>query len=622
MDRTDEERQQLFPVRVVTEEERRATTSNLISFSTFKSHYTTATDTTVDNRSKMNAIKYQGSCGSCYAFSATAIAEASVVFAGKTNEVFSEQDVLDCYADSGGCGGGNTKNVIRNYFHTSGVVLESDCEYLGEESTCNSDTTRYYANQFQPVYLSAPLSTNADAKTFLKHVGVIGAYIYADSTVESYSSGVLSCTTSYSSVNHEVTIVGYTVIDDEDIWIIRNSWDTCWGIEGYMYLVMGSCATDIFVGDGVLFDNCFELTSESSCSTNPHCQYCSSADTCVLVTETCPECSSGDCCSEGAYRSSSYVCYTATGLCDKDVYCTGSSASCPTDIYASSSTVCRAVTDACDVAEYCTGSSASCPTDIYASASTLCRDAAGECDVAEYCTGSSASCPTDIYASSSTLCRAAASADCDVAEYCTGASADCPTDVYKTGVCDEAENDCEEDAYCSGGTCTAKTYKSTGTPCDDGDSCTTNDLCDGSGVCNGQNTECACSSDEDCEDNNVCTTEYCDADTLACVYASIEETDVLCRVAADECDYVEYCANGVCPEDLTNATCVAEHTGITESEKASFPMYAVAIIAIGTVLLVVVIMFVVHRVWKNGDELDGGEAPTTASTESNSAHQE
>ncbi len=48
---------------------------------------------------------------------------------------------------------------------------------------------------------------------------------------ESYSSGTLSCSPG-AAVNHAVVLVGYTA----DAWIIKNSWDTTWGMAGYAYI--------------------------------------------------------------------------------------------------------------------------------------------------------------------------------------------------------------------------------------------------------------------------------------------------------------------------------------------------------------------------------------------------
>lgn len=45
-----------------------------------------------------------------------------------------------------------------------------------------------------------------------------------------YASGIIDSPQCGISVDHDVTIVGYT----ENAWIIRNSWGTGWGEDGYM----------------------------------------------------------------------------------------------------------------------------------------------------------------------------------------------------------------------------------------------------------------------------------------------------------------------------------------------------------------------------------------------------
>jgi choice-of-anchor A domain-containing protein len=137
----------------------------------------------------------------------------------------------------------------------------------------------------------------------------------------------------------------------------------------------------------------------------------------------------GSCCSSTCqFQSTATLCRTASGSCDNNEYCTGSSATCPADTYQSYSTLCRPASGPCDNNEYCTGSTAQCPADTYQSYSTLCRPASGPCDNNEYCTGSTAGCPVDTYKPTSTDCRASIG-PCDPAEYCTGAEAQCPADV-------------------------------------------------------------------------------------------------------------------------------------------------------------------------------------------------
>ncbi len=63
--------------------------------------------------------------------------------------------------------------------------------------------------------------------------------------LQTYTSGVLTAGTCGTQVDHCVQVVGYND-GASKYWIVRNSWNTDWGVEGYIYveLVGGrtSCA--------------------------------------------------------------------------------------------------------------------------------------------------------------------------------------------------------------------------------------------------------------------------------------------------------------------------------------------------------------------------------------------
>ena len=63
-----------------------------------------------------------------------------------------------------------------------------------------------------------------------------------------YKSGVLSSACDSRFINHAVLVVGYaTSSTQQDYWIVKNSWGTDWGINGYVYIARGNQNA----GDGV-----------------------------------------------------------------------------------------------------------------------------------------------------------------------------------------------------------------------------------------------------------------------------------------------------------------------------------------------------------------------------------
>ena len=68
--------------------------------------------------------------------------------------------------------------------------------------------------------------------------GPHAVYVYANEAFQRYNSGIFddyACST--SSYNHAVINVGYD--KTEGYWLIRNSWSTSWGENGYMKIVRG-----------------------------------------------------------------------------------------------------------------------------------------------------------------------------------------------------------------------------------------------------------------------------------------------------------------------------------------------------------------------------------------------
>ena len=68
-----------------------------------------------------------------------------------------------------------------------------------------------------------------------------------------YTKGIKT-TCEYSGLNHGVLLVGYGIENGINYWIIKNSWGTSWGENGYIRLQrgLGLCGMNIMVSTSVL----------------------------------------------------------------------------------------------------------------------------------------------------------------------------------------------------------------------------------------------------------------------------------------------------------------------------------------------------------------------------------
>ncbi|KAJ6247798.1 hypothetical protein M0813_18433 [Anaeramoeba flamelloides] len=189
----------------------------------------------------VSPIKDQATCGSCYAFSVIGALEGQHFLShGKLLE-FSEQNVIDCMWNaphkSWGCDGSEQWKVFDGLMNLGGIMSEEDYPYLGVTGYCGFDKTKkaatihsYYnvSNDeqivMQALYQMGPLAVSYD---------VVSSNVY-------YSGGYYEDDTcSKTSLNHAVLMVGwgnYQGDPTKPYWLIKNSWSTHWGDEGYMYI--------------------------------------------------------------------------------------------------------------------------------------------------------------------------------------------------------------------------------------------------------------------------------------------------------------------------------------------------------------------------------------------------
>nr|KAG5711235.1 hypothetical protein BaRGS_004879 [Batillaria attramentaria] len=173
----------------------------------------------VDWRTKgyVTPVKNQGQCGSCWSFSTTGSLEGQHFRATGKLVSLSEQQLVDCSGSFGnnGCHGGIMDQAFAYINNVGGIESEEEYPYMAVEGTC----------QFKKSEVVADLTgyndiESGNEKSLKEAVASQGVYDEPE------------CSSIH--LDHGVLVVGYGSEKGQDFWLVKNSWDTTWGEQGYI----------------------------------------------------------------------------------------------------------------------------------------------------------------------------------------------------------------------------------------------------------------------------------------------------------------------------------------------------------------------------------------------------
>merc|ERR1719197_1923315 len=241
-------------------------------------------------------IKNQGQCGSCWAFSATEATESALVLAGGSKYAIdlSPQQIASCAPASGqypcmGCNGGFTEGAYEYLKTVPGLANSFYIPY--EQSLTESSNTKACPTQkvqqmdgpmeqlsggFAAVtgysYAVPPCTQGACSHQDLK--GLAAALEETPVSVcvnagnwNDYVGGVMSSQAcgpmGADYQDHCVMATGFNTTAPTPYWIVRNSWASTWGEEGYIYLEMAKNTCGL-ADDATIPDVKLDLSGEEA----------------------------------------------------------------------------------------------------------------------------------------------------------------------------------------------------------------------------------------------------------------------------------------------------------------------------------------------------------------------
>ena len=180
----------------------------------------------------VTSVKKQGQCGSCWSFSTIGAIEGAYAIKYHKLINFSEQQLIDCDQENHGCEGGDME-LAFDYLENHYICPLSDYKYRAEDDQCLYQEGCSDGPELNG-YCQVAINNEQELKKAVAQQPVSVAIEADNLHFQLYSSGIFNYKKCGNNLDHGVLVVGYGTENNQDYWIIKNSWGSNWGENGYI----------------------------------------------------------------------------------------------------------------------------------------------------------------------------------------------------------------------------------------------------------------------------------------------------------------------------------------------------------------------------------------------------
>jgi len=189
----------------------------------------------VNDSNWVTPIKDQSSCGSCWAFGTIVQLESAIMISklgsGQMLDL-SEQYMVSCNKTNLGCNGGYMDRAY-DFLVEEGVPPEPCFPYKAKDLPCSDACNNPLLAKIDDWYSVSRTIADLQEAVYMQPI-TVAFYVYRDFTY--YTGGIYKHVYGDLLGGHAVCAIGWS--NKDECFIVKNSWGSDWGEDGYFRIAM------------------------------------------------------------------------------------------------------------------------------------------------------------------------------------------------------------------------------------------------------------------------------------------------------------------------------------------------------------------------------------------------